>query len=130
MPLEIEQGEVKFTILFKAPERSESVERMEVNEKEVSEKGDDEQYLTSWKLGLVTASLYLGTLLVAIDTTIISVAVPKISTVFRALDDIGWYGSAYLITVTACQPSFGKIYRFYDVKTVYLSSIVIFEGMI
>ena len=82
MPLEIKQGEVKSTILFKTPK---SVERMEVNEKEVSEKGDDVQYLTSWKLGLVTASLYLGTLLVAIDTTIISVAVPKISTVFRAL---------------------------------------------
>ena len=68
-------------------------------------------------------------LLVVIDTTIISVAVPKISTVFKALDEIGWYGSAYLMTVTAFQPSFGKIYRLFDVKTVYLSSIVIFEGM-
>lgn len=87
-----------------------------------------DQYLKSWKLGLVTGSLYFGTLLVAIDTTIISVAVPKLSTVFNALDDVGWYGSGYLLTVTACQPSFGKIYKFFDVKATYLTSIVIFEG--
>ena len=89
---------------------------------------DEDRYLKSWKLGLVAASLYLGTLLVAIDTTIISVAVPKISTVFKALDDVGWYGSGYLLTVTACQPSFGKVYKFFDVKATYLTSIVIFEG--
>ena len=88
----------------------------------------EDRYLRSWKLGLVVTSLYLGTLLVAIDTTIISVAVPKISTVFKALDDVGWYGSGYLLTVTACQPSFGKVYKFFSVKATYLTSIVIFEG--
>ena len=67
---------------------------------------NDGHYLTFWRLGLVTASLYLGTLLVAIDTTIISVAIPRISSSFLALDDVGWYGSGYLLNVTACQPSF------------------------
>ena len=87
-------------------------------------------YLTSWRLAVVVSSLYLGTLLVAIDTTIISVAVPKISTVFKALDDIAWYGSAYLLTVTACQPSFGNLYKYFNVKHTYLTSIIVFEGMI
>ena len=82
------------------------------------ESHDDTLYLTLWKLNLVTASLYLGTLLVAIDTTIISVAVPRITSSFQTLDDAGWYGSGYLLTVTACQPSFGKIYKFFNVKAV------------
>ena len=90
---------------------------------------DADGYLTSWRLAAVVSSLYLGTLLVAIDTTIISVAVPKISTVFKALDDIAWYGSAYLLTVTACQPSFGNFYKYFNVKYTYLASIIVFEGM-
>ena len=89
---------------------------------------DADGYLTSWRLAVVISSLYLGTLLVAIDTTIISVAVPKISTVFKALDDIAWYGSAYLLTVTACQPSFGNLYKYFNVKHTYLASIFVFEG--
>lgn len=85
-------------------------------------------YLAAWRLTIVIASLCLGTLLVAIDTTIISVAVPKIATEFQAIDDIGWYGSAYLMTVTAFQPAFGSVYKVFDAKWSYLSSILAFEG--
>ena len=85
-------------------------------------------YLAAWRLTVVIASLCLGTLLVAIDTTIISVAVPKIATEFQAINDIGWYGSAYLMTVTAFQPAFGSVYKLFDAKWSYLSSILAFEG--
>ena len=74
-------------------------------------------------------SLCLGTFLVALDVNIIGVAVPKIAAVFTSLDDIAWYGSAYLLTITAFQPIMGFVYKYFDVKTAYLSSIVIFEGM-
>ncbi|KAF2691971.1 efflux pump antibiotic resistance protein [Lentithecium fluviatile CBS 122367] len=84
-------------------------------------------YLHSWRLALVTTSLCLGTLLVAIDTTIIAVAVPEISTYFQAFEDIQWYGSAYLLTVTAFQPAYGSIYRYFGAKEVYLLSVLIFE---
>lgn len=50
----------------------------------------------------------LGTMLVAIDNTIIGVSVPKITTQFQALDDVGWYSSAYLIPVTELQPTNDK----------------------
>lgn len=69
-----------------------------------------------------------GTMLVAVDNTIIGVAVPKITTDFRALGDIGWYSSAYLIAVTALQPTYGKVYQNFNVKTIYLAAIVVFEG--
>ena len=86
------------------------------------------QYPKSLDLATILFSLFLGTFLVATDTTIISVAIPEISTQFQALDDVGWYGSAYLITITALQPAGGTIYKFLNPKAVYLTAIVVFEG--
>lgn len=88
----------------------------------------DKKYPTGWKFALVITSLVCGVLLVAIDNTIIAVAVPKISTDFKALDDVGWYGSAYLLTETALQPTLGNFYKYFGVKILFLISMVIFEG--
>lgn len=88
----------------------------------------DKQYPTGWEFALVITSLVCGVLLVAIDNTIIAVAVPKISTDFKALDDVGWYGSAYLLTETALQPTLGNFYKYFGVKMLYLISMIIFEG--
>jgi hypothetical protein len=82
----------------------------------------------SKKLFVVIASLYMGTFLVALDTIIIGTALPAITADFHALDDLAWYGSAYLLTFTALQPTFGKLYKVLDTKFLYLSSIGIFEG--
>ena len=81
-----------------------------------------------WQLAIITVSLCCGTILVALDTTIISVAVPSISTAFQAFDDVGWYGSAYLLTITAFQPAFGNIFQLFDAKTTYVVVAVLFEG--
>lgn len=43
------------------------------------------------------ASLFCGTFVMALDSTIIDTAVPSITTEFVALDDIAWYGSGYLL---------------------------------
>ncbi|KAL8704582.1 MAG: hypothetical protein Q9201_002274 [Fulgogasparrea decipioides] len=88
-----------------------------------------ESYPTGWKLGVILLALFLGTLLVAIDNTIIGVIIPKITTVFAHLEDVGWYGSAYLLTVTAFQPIMGNFYKLFQVKVVYLGSVTIFEGV-
>lgn len=82
----------------------------------------------TWRLAIVIVSLCCGTFLVALDTTIISVAVPSISTTYQAFDDVGWYGSAYLLTVTAFQPAFGNVFQLFDAKATYLSVAVLFEG--
>lgn len=47
---------------------------------------------------------------------------------FKHLNDIAWYGSAYLLAVTAFQPTPGSFYRYFNVKAVYLKSIFTFEG--
>jgi MFS family permease len=58
---------------------------------------------------------------------IIATAIPTITNEFNSLDDIGWYGSAYLLTICTTQLLFGKIYTFYNPKWVYLGGILIFE---
>ena len=83
---------------------------------------------TGLRLILILLPLCLGTLLVAIDNIIIAVAIPQITSTFHTLDEAAWYGSGYLLTVTAFQPTFGKIYKYFNVKLVYLESILVFEG--
>ncbi|SLM41317.1 Major facilitator superfamily domain, general substrate transporter [Lasallia pustulata] len=45
----------------------------------------------------------------------------------HSLNDVGWYGSSYLLTTCSLQPSFGKIYTHFDVKWTYLVALLIFE---
>ena len=54
-------------------------------------------------------------------------AIPQITDEFHSLPDIGWYGSAYLLTCCSFQLLFGKLYTFYAVKVVLLASILLFE---
>lgn len=66
------------------------------------------EYPHGLKLALVTLSLCLAVLLVALDNTIIATAIPKITDQFNSLGDVGWYGSSYLLTTCALQLFFGK----------------------
>ncbi|KAI0514350.1 MFS general substrate transporter [Xylaria bambusicola] len=84
-------------------------------------------HLQSWRLAVVIGSLCLGIFLLGLDQNIIGVAIPRITTEFRALDDIAWYGSAYLLTITAFQPFFGNLYKHFNAKVVYVVSLLIFE---
>ncbi|KAF2464808.1 MFS general substrate transporter [Lindgomyces ingoldianus] len=49
------------------------------------------------------------------------------TTEFNSLNDIGWYGSAYLLTLMALQPLYGQIYTFFDTKNTFLASLIFFE---
>jgi hypothetical protein len=89
-----------------------------LTEKEIAAKKlaeEDAQYPHGLKLGLILGALCLAIFLVALDQTIISTAIPKITDEFHSVQDIGWYGSSYLLTTTALQPSFGKIYSIFNV---------------
>jgi MFS family permease len=95
----------------------------------------------------IMLSLYCVFFLVALDRTIIGVgelrkspqnsiaivlipfstAIPTISDEFHSLGDVGWYGSAYMLTSAAFQLFIGRLYTFYNPKTVFLVFIFIFE---
>lgn len=88
---------------------------------------DESKYATGLSLHLLTLGLTLSTFVIALDNTIIATAIPRITTVFQSVNDVGWYGSAYLLTTTSLQPSFGKIYTYFNVKWTYMLALVIFE---
>ncbi|KAK7550655.1 MFS transporter [Phyllosticta citricarpa] len=88
---------------------------------------DGVEYPGAWKLALITVALCLTVFCMALDNTIIATAIPRITDHFKALGDVGWYGSAYLLTTCAFQLIFGKLYTFYSIKWMYLLALGIFE---
>ncbi|KFA62998.1 hypothetical protein S40285_06838 [Stachybotrys chlorohalonatus IBT 40285] len=85
------------------------------------------EYPSGPKLAFIIMCLCTGIFLVALDQTIIAPALGTITTEYGSVSDIGWYGSAYLLTTTALQPTYGKLYRLFNVKWIYLTAVFIFE---
>ncbi|RDW94431.1 hypothetical protein BP5796_00194 [Coleophoma crateriformis] len=88
---------------------------------------DEPEYPHGFKLAVILSALCLAVFLVALDQTIISTAIPTITDRFHSIQDIGWYGSSYLLTTTALQPTFGRIYTIFSIKHTFLTAIFIFE---
>ena len=81
---------------------------------ETASKEPEWEYITGLKLILVLIAITLACFLMLLDNSIIATAseailslhsvylhtrqaIPRITNDFKSLDDIGWYGSAYLI---------------------------------
>lgn len=58
---------------------------------------EEESYLTGLTLLSVLVSLVLVIFLMMLDTSIVATAIPRITTQFHSLDDVGWYVSDLLI---------------------------------
>ncbi|KAI1652969.1 MFS general substrate transporter [Daldinia decipiens] len=87
----------------------------------------DQVYPSGYKLAIILISLYIGIFLVALDRLIISTAIPSITNEFDASNDIGWYGTAFLLTNCAFLPVFGKLYTLMSVKATFMMAILLFE---
>lgn len=46
--------------------------------------------------------------------------IPRITDDSNSLGDVGWYGSAYMLTGCAFQLIMGRVYTFYNLKKVFL----------
>ncbi|KAM7222547.1 hypothetical protein V8F06_002041 [Rhypophila decipiens] len=92
-----------------------------------SDAPEDSEYITGTPLYLLITGLMLSVFLISIDRTIISTAIPFITSEFESTPDIGWYGSSYLLTACAFQPVFGRIFMLFDVKKAYLLAMFFFE---
>ncbi|KAL3424015.1 major facilitator superfamily transporter [Phlyctema vagabunda] len=101
--------------------------KLEPKTKEASEDTQKVDYLTGYKLWLIMVALLLAMFLVALDMSIISTAIPKITDDFRSLDQVGWYGSAFFMTLAAFIAFWGKAYMYLPLKSSFLTSIAIFE---
>lgn len=69
----------------------------------------------------------LANFVVALDTNIIATALPSITSTFGTIQQVGWYGSAYMLAISAVQPSFGRCYTVFSVKPVFCVAIATFE---
>ncbi|KAI4121909.1 MAG: hypothetical protein LQ338_006094 [Usnochroma carphineum] len=81
------------------------------------------------KTALIMAALCIAVFLAALDTTIITTAVPTIATRFHASEaDYTWIGSAYLLAAAASTPTWGKFSDIWGRKPILLIANVIFLG--
>lgn len=64
---------------------------------------------------------------VSLDMTIVATAIPKITDEFHGISLVGWYGSAFFLTLAAFQSTWGKAYKYFPLKISYLLAIFIFE---
>jgi hypothetical protein len=110
-----------------AAQKDTKVDAAEKKEGEEEEEEDLTEYPKSMQLALISIALCLSVFCMALDNTIITTAIPRITDQFKAINDVGWYGSAYLLTTCAFQLFFGKLYTFFSIKWIYLSALVIFE---
>ncbi|KIW72513.1 hypothetical protein PV04_00698 [Phialophora macrospora] len=94
------------------------------NEYEDAEKNFQPRSLKFWA---IIVGIYLSIFLVALDRTIIATAIPRITDDFNSIQDIGWYGSSYMLTCACFNPISGRVYQVYSTKWVFLVSIVLFE---
>jgi hypothetical protein len=65
--------------------------------------GDGHEYPTGLHLGFIIIALFLSVFLVILDITIVATAIPKITDEFQRLDEVSWYGAAFLICSAAFQ---------------------------
>ncbi|KAK3360512.1 putative MFS multidrug transporter [Lasiosphaeria hispida] len=106
-----------------------------VNTTELSDKADaasgdapleEYKYISGIRLYTVTGAVTLVVFLMLLDMSIIGTAVPRITTEFQSLGDVGWYGAAYNLSSAALQPLTGKIYTYFKVKWSFLAFLAVF----
>lgn len=84
-------------------------------------------YPHGFKIAFIMVALVLSIFLVALDMTIVATAIPRITDEFHSLNQVGWYGSAFFLTLAAFQSTWGKAYKYFHLKPTFLITIAIFE---
>lgn len=84
-------------------------------------------YPHAFKLSFIVVALMLSMFLVSLDMTIVATAIPRITDEFHSLKQVGWYGSAFFLTLGAFQSTWGKAYKYFHLKPSFLIAIGIFE---
>src|SRR5215213_522845 len=75
---------------------------------------------------VVYSGLLLAMLLAALDSTIVSTALPTIVGELGGVERLAWVVTAYLLAQTVVTPLYGKLGDLYGRKRILQSAIVIF----
>lgn len=88
---------------------------------------DTSDFPTKGPLALIVLALILVMFTNNLDTTIIATAIPRITDEFHAIDQVGWYGSAFFLTTASFQSTWGKGFKYLPLKSTFLIALFIFE---
>ncbi|KGO59266.1 Major facilitator superfamily domain, general substrate transporter [Penicillium expansum] len=86
-----------------------------------------DEWATGFKLFTIMTAVTLVALLMLLDTSIVVTAIPRITSEFHSLSDVGWYGSAYQLACAALQPLTGRVYMNMDSKWTFMGFFAVFE---
>ncbi|KAF5666343.1 major facilitator superfamily transporter [Fusarium heterosporum] len=105
----------------------EDVEAGTVQNNTDSDDPNEDDYPKGINMFFIVLALVMAVFLFSLDLTIVATAIPKITDEFKGLDKVGWYGAAFFMTVGAFQSTWGKIYKYFPLKTSFIVAILIFE---
>lgn len=94
---------------------------------DISNQDEEPQFLNTRELYSLFGALLLVMLMFSLDISILATAIPRITDQFHTIQDIGWYGAAYMIASSVLQPFTGKIYTYFPVKLSFLGFVALFE---
>ncbi|MSW85872.1 MAG: DHA2 family efflux MFS transporter permease subunit [Actinobacteria bacterium] len=92
----------------------------------IAEGAPDHELIHGGRLKLTMTALMLTMFLAALDQTIVSTALPRITSELNGLAQLSWVVTAYLLASTASTPIWGKISDLYGRKIMLQAAIVIF----
>ncbi len=92
----------------------------------IAEGAPDHDLIHGGRLGLTMGALMLTMFLAALDQTIVSTALPRITSDLNGLAQLSWVVTAYLLASTASTPIWGKISDLYGRKIMLQAAIIIF----
>jgi EmrB/QacA subfamily drug resistance transporter len=92
----------------------------------IAEGAPDHELIHGGRLGLTMFALMLTMFLAALDQTIVSTALPRITSDLNGLGQLSWVVTAYLLASTASTPIWGKISDLYGRKIMLQAAIIIF----
>jgi MFS family permease len=82
---------------------------------------------TGWKWPVLMAAIISSTFLYALDGTIVAVLQPGLIEEFGHIEELSWLSVAFLLSATATNLLWGRIYANFDAKWFYIFHVFIFE---
>ncbi|TLD30617.1 hypothetical protein PspLS_01711 [Pyricularia sp. CBS 133598] len=83
-------------------------------------------YPSLGRAAIISVALALAVFLVALDINIVATAAPSIAAELKSLNDLGWYGSAYLASTAAFSFVYGRLYTLARPKIIFSFAVGIF----
>ena len=79
-----------------------------------------------WRFWLIFVAVCVATLVVAVDVSIISTALPTIAEDLRSAELFVWVANAYVLATTVVQPIYGQMANIFGRRSLTIISVLLF----